>query len=120
MPVFYSRIYMCVCPSTVISNHDCLCVTGAASKRFGIDGDREALPLALYIVYNKVLFSTFSKTQLQNYLRDIIFQPFHHSILGFCKWEESKDRNRHGLHLNKLEESLQETSAARYMAYRKL
>ncbi|KAI1896796.1 hypothetical protein AGOR_G00098500 [Albula goreensis] len=27
---------------------------GAASKRFGIDGDREAVPLALEIVYNKV------------------------------------------------------------------
>lgn len=99
-------------------------VTGAASKRFGIDGDREALPLALDVVYNKVLYSTFSKilSNQHNYkiTWDIIFQPFHHSLLGLCKWEESKDRNRHGLHLNKLEESLQGTWAARYVAYRKL
>lgn len=27
---------------------------GAASKRFGIDGDREAVPLTLEVVYNKV------------------------------------------------------------------
>lgn len=30
---------------------------GAASKRFGIDGDREAVPLMLEIVYNKVVIS---------------------------------------------------------------
>uniref|UniRef100_A0A673WFE9 Phosphoinositide 3-kinase regulatory subunit 5 n=1 Tax=Salmo trutta TaxID=8032 RepID=A0A673WFE9_SALTR len=30
---------------------------GAASKRFGIDGDREALPLALDVIYNKVCVS---------------------------------------------------------------
>lgn len=28
--------------------------TGAASKRFGIDGDREAVPLVLEVVYNRV------------------------------------------------------------------
>lgn len=28
--------------------------TGAASKRFGIDGDREAVPLTLEVVYNRV------------------------------------------------------------------
>lgn len=28
--------------------------TGAASKRFGIDGDREAVPLMLEVVYNRV------------------------------------------------------------------
>jgi 2-oxoglutarate dehydrogenase complex dehydrogenase (E1) component-like enzyme len=27
---------------------------GAASKRFGIDGDREAVPLMLEVVYNRV------------------------------------------------------------------
>lgn len=27
---------------------------GAASKRFGIDGDREAVPLTLEVVYNRV------------------------------------------------------------------
>lgn len=27
---------------------------GAASKRFGIDGDREALPLMLDVMYNRV------------------------------------------------------------------
>lgn len=27
---------------------------GAASKRFGIDGDREAVPLKLEVVYNRV------------------------------------------------------------------
>ncbi len=36
----------------------CVCVcffnVGAASKRFGIDGDREAVPLMLEVVYNKV------------------------------------------------------------------
>ncbi|KAL6455767.1 hypothetical protein MHYP_G00356180 [Metynnis hypsauchen] len=30
---------------------------GAASKRFGIDGDREALPLSLELVYNQVVIS---------------------------------------------------------------
>ncbi|XP_056136328.1 phosphoinositide 3-kinase regulatory subunit 5 [Lampris incognitus] len=30
---------------------------GAASKRFGIDGDREALPLMLEVVYNRVVIS---------------------------------------------------------------
>ncbi|XP_063331435.1 phosphoinositide 3-kinase regulatory subunit 5 isoform X2 [Pelmatolapia mariae] len=30
---------------------------GAASKRFGIDGDREAVPLTLEVVYNKVVIS---------------------------------------------------------------
>lgn len=28
--------------------------TGAARKRFGIDGDREAVPLMLELVYNRV------------------------------------------------------------------
>ena len=36
---------MCVC--------FCHC-KGAAGKRFGIDGDREAVPLKLDVVYNKV------------------------------------------------------------------
>uniref|UniRef100_A0A8B9LU13 Phosphoinositide 3-kinase regulatory subunit 5 n=1 Tax=Astyanax mexicanus TaxID=7994 RepID=A0A8B9LU13_ASTMX len=30
---------------------------GAASKRFGIDGDREAVPLSLEVVYNQVVIS---------------------------------------------------------------
>ncbi|XP_034044373.1 phosphoinositide 3-kinase regulatory subunit 5 isoform X2 [Thalassophryne amazonica] len=30
---------------------------GAASKRFGIDGDREAMPLILEVVYNRVVIS---------------------------------------------------------------
>lgn len=30
---------------------------GAASKRFGIDGDREAVPLMLEVVYNRVVIS---------------------------------------------------------------
>uniref|UniRef100_A0AAQ5YR50 Phosphoinositide 3-kinase regulatory subunit 5 n=1 Tax=Amphiprion ocellaris TaxID=80972 RepID=A0AAQ5YR50_AMPOC len=30
---------------------------GAASKRFGIDGDREAVPLTLEVVYNRVVIS---------------------------------------------------------------
>lgn len=34
----------------------CRLFEGAASKRFGIDGDREAVPLMLEIVYNKVSF----------------------------------------------------------------
>lgn len=38
---------VCVCVS--LSLH-----TGAASKRFGIDGDREAVPLMLEVVYNRV------------------------------------------------------------------
>lgn len=37
------------------SNVYCLCV-GAASKRFGIDEEREAVPLTLSVAYNKVLF----------------------------------------------------------------
>lgn len=31
-----------------------MCCTGAASKRFGIDGDREAVPLTLDVAYNRV------------------------------------------------------------------
>lgn len=32
----------------------CSYFKGAASKRFGIDGDREAVPLSLEITYNQV------------------------------------------------------------------
>lgn len=32
----------------------CLCVSGPGSKRLGIDGDREAVPLTLQIIYSKV------------------------------------------------------------------
>ena len=32
----------------------CLCGTGPGSKRLGIDGDREAVPLTLQIIYSKV------------------------------------------------------------------
>lgn len=31
-----------------------LCGTGPGSKRLGIDGDREAVPLTLQIIYSKV------------------------------------------------------------------
>lgn len=31
-----------------------LCATGPGSKRLGIDGDREAVPLTLQIIYSKV------------------------------------------------------------------
>lgn len=37
-----------------ISHYCFLLSPGAASKRFGIDGDREAVPLMLEVVYNKV------------------------------------------------------------------
>ena len=32
----------------------CPCATGPGSKRLGIDGDREAVPLTLQIIYSKV------------------------------------------------------------------
>lgn len=35
-------------------NQICYYVSGAASKRFGIDGDREAVPLSLEVTYNRV------------------------------------------------------------------
>lgn len=41
-------MYLCL-------NVNCFCV-GAASKRFGIDEEREAVPLTLSVAYNKVLF----------------------------------------------------------------
>lgn len=31
-----------------------MCGTGPGSKRLGIDGDREAIPLTLQIIYSKV------------------------------------------------------------------
>ena len=32
----------------------CVYLEGSAKKRFGIDGDREAVPLTLELLYNKV------------------------------------------------------------------
>ena len=32
----------------------CVHLEGSARKRFGIDGDREAVPLKLEVLYNKV------------------------------------------------------------------
>ena len=32
----------------------CVHLEGSAKKRFGIDGDREAVPLTLEVLYNKV------------------------------------------------------------------
>lgn len=40
-------VYVCTCAFLFFP-------VGAASKRFGIDGDREAVPLTLEVVYNKV------------------------------------------------------------------
>lgn len=40
-----TNMYECDCFSLYV---------GAASKRFGIDGDREAVPLMLEVMYNKV------------------------------------------------------------------
>ncbi|XP_075898895.1 phosphoinositide 3-kinase regulatory subunit 5 isoform X2 [Nelusetta ayraudi] len=39
---------------------------GAASKRFGIDGDREAVPLTLELVYNRVVISGRSQWKREN------------------------------------------------------
>lgn len=49
---------MCVC--TIVS-------VGAASKRFGIDEEREAVPLTLRVAYNKVLFLDIYSTEIITY-----------------------------------------------------
>lgn len=45
----------------------CIVYVGAASKRFGIDGEREAVPLTLRVAYNKVLFIDTDSTEIITY-----------------------------------------------------
>lgn len=77
-----------LCLAVCVFSH---CV-GAASKRFGIDGDREAVPLKLDVVYNRVrcclnLF-TAKMCVLKLHLKTIVFlntpsywQVSHHLFL---------------------------------------
>lgn len=46
----------------------CLSFVGAASKRFGIDGDREAVPLMLEVVYNTVRWCSAAVRHSRNIL----------------------------------------------------
>lgn len=46
-----------MCVYTIVS-------VGAASKRFGIDKEREAVPLTLRVAYNKVLFLDIYSTEI--------------------------------------------------------
>ncbi|KAK6311896.1 hypothetical protein J4Q44_G00175600 [Coregonus suidteri] len=66
---------------------------GAASKRFGIDGDREALPLALDVVYNKVCVSGRS----QRTETDMVCTSI--NLRKACKGPEQLDSKMESLHL---------------------
>uniref|UniRef100_A0A8C7GID5 Phosphoinositide 3-kinase regulatory subunit 5 n=1 Tax=Oncorhynchus kisutch TaxID=8019 RepID=A0A8C7GID5_ONCKI len=70
---------------------------GAASKRFGIDGDREALPLALYIVYNKVFVSGRS----QRTETDMVCTSI--NLRKACKRPQQLDSKMESLHLTMTE-----------------
>uniref|UniRef100_A0A673WRB6 Phosphoinositide 3-kinase regulatory subunit 5 n=1 Tax=Salmo trutta TaxID=8032 RepID=A0A673WRB6_SALTR len=70
---------------------------GAASKRFGIDGDREALPLALDVIYNKVCVSGRS----QRTETDMVCTSI--NLRKACKGPEQLDSKMESLHLTMTE-----------------
>ncbi|XP_051567403.1 phosphoinositide 3-kinase regulatory subunit 5-like isoform X2 [Myxocyprinus asiaticus] len=70
---------------------------GAASKRFGIDGDREAVPLSLEIIYNRVNISGRSqKTRAEKSCTSI-------NLLKACRNPEELDSKMECLHLTMTE-----------------
>lgn len=79
---------------------------GAASKRLGIDEEREAVPLTLSVAYNKVLFLYTDFLFYKQYT--FLFLPLHANLdcvlsdmsTGGHQWEESVDPQRGGLHLD--------------------
>uniref|UniRef100_A0A8C1NWU8 Phosphoinositide 3-kinase regulatory subunit 5 n=1 Tax=Cyprinus carpio TaxID=7962 RepID=A0A8C1NWU8_CYPCA len=70
---------------------------GAASKRFGIDGDREAVPLSLEITYNQIHISGRSqKTRTEKSCTSI-------NLLKACRNLEELDSKMECLHLTMTE-----------------
>ncbi|XP_051987071.1 phosphoinositide 3-kinase regulatory subunit 5-like isoform X1 [Xyrauchen texanus] len=70
---------------------------GAASKRFGIDGDREAVPLSLEVTYNRVHISGRSqKTRAEKSCTSI-------NLLKACRNPEELDSKMECLHLTMTE-----------------
>uniref|UniRef100_A0A8C1X769 Phosphoinositide 3-kinase regulatory subunit 5 n=1 Tax=Cyprinus carpio TaxID=7962 RepID=A0A8C1X769_CYPCA len=70
---------------------------GAASKRFGIDGDREAVPLSLEITYNRINISGRSqKTRAEKSCTSI-------NLLKACRNFEELDSKMECLHLTMTE-----------------
>ncbi|TRY56347.1 hypothetical protein DNTS_034960, partial [Danionella cerebrum] len=70
---------------------------GAASKRFGIDGDREAVPLSLEVTYNRIQISGRSqKTRAEKSCTSI-------NLLKACRNSEELDCKTECLHLTMVE-----------------
>ncbi|XP_026069669.1 phosphoinositide 3-kinase regulatory subunit 5-like isoform X1 [Carassius auratus] len=70
---------------------------GAASKRFGIDGDREAVPLSLEVTYNQIRISGRSqKTRTEKSCTSI-------NLLKACRNLEELDSKMECLHLTMTE-----------------
>ncbi|XP_048055521.1 phosphoinositide 3-kinase regulatory subunit 5 isoform X2 [Megalobrama amblycephala] len=70
---------------------------GAASKRFGIDGDREAVPLSLEVTYNRIHISGRSqKTMSEKSCTSI-------NLLKACRNPEELDSKMECLHLTMTE-----------------
>ncbi|XP_058634336.1 phosphoinositide 3-kinase regulatory subunit 5 isoform X1 [Onychostoma macrolepis] len=70
---------------------------GAASKRFGIDGDREAVPLSLEVTYNRIRISGRSqKTRAEKSCTSI-------NLLKACRNLEELDSKMECLHLTMTE-----------------
>uniref|UniRef100_A0A8C1TMK3 Phosphoinositide 3-kinase regulatory subunit 5 n=1 Tax=Cyprinus carpio TaxID=7962 RepID=A0A8C1TMK3_CYPCA len=75
----------------------CSYFSGAASKRFGIDGDREAVPLSLEITYNQIHISGRSqKTRTEKSCTSI-------NLLKACRNLEELDSKMECLHLTMTE-----------------
>ncbi|KAM4750796.1 phosphoinositide 3-kinase regulatory subunit 5 [Anableps anableps] len=70
---------------------------GAASKRFGIDGDREAVPLSLEVVYNRVVVSGRSQWKRETKVCTSM------SLIKACKNPEELDSKMECLQLTMTE-----------------
>ncbi|KAM6939671.1 phosphoinositide 3-kinase regulatory subunit 5 [Xenentodon cancila] len=70
---------------------------GTASKRFGIDGDREALPLTLEVVYNRVVISGRSQWKRETKVCTSI------NLIKACKNPEELNSKMECLQLNMTE-----------------
>lgn len=60
--------------------------TGAASKRFGIDGDREAVPLKLELVYNRVMCARFMSLYSKTHSMTPNDTFFFKNLIIICVW----------------------------------
>lgn len=82
----HTHIYIC------INSLTCATFAGAASKRFGIDKEREAVPLTLSVAYNKVSFPTI--TCLLKFTAGSIFTPapsgLQVAVSGRSQWMQTE------------------------------